>query len=737
MKVRYGTILLVSILSVCSQWSCKNNSIVGTSAPVTVTLSGTVVSSNSATPIEGATVILSYGSTKDSVTTGSNGSFQFTLDMTDTSGMNVTLTVYETGYIRYSNTFNVKSNQSFQVSLNINPLDYAILNGAVRDKASTWPLTGASVVVSLPGASSSSISYLSYFKSHVKSLSSFIIDSTTSGALGKFSLIIPFPDYLDTVSATMTVAKAGFVTQQIIRTFTKGTTDSVVVLLPQDTSQSVAHLVGQVTDSHSLLPITNVSVILTSTLMKDTIKTLSDGSYSFDFDLPGASSSVSGTLLFQLSGYDDTTLSFSVDAGKTLTENVALSAKATVVGGDSSTARGIARSISLVSVSSQEISIHGVGRNETSVLVWQVLDSLGFPVDINHRDTVTFVPTGPAVSGSDPAYVTPTSGITDGSGQISTTVNSGTVAGTIQLLAELTLQNGKRVQSSPVLITVDGGLPDQKHFELNSNLPHASNFAGYDWSEITQGFTVQAADTFANPVAPSTAIYFTTTSGEITAAGQTDAAGHANATLYSGSPLPYEPPVTLSAFLLRRFSVQVDTSYFGNGKGYAFVSAHTQGANGTIVADSDVICISGWGTVSIVDTNASDTIHANGAIEFLVYIRDENGNPLESATTVAATATVPTPPPTDLGTAWSPIVGGDLVSSSGGPITFGDALTRDQMQNGLPLTYGRTWFYVTFTPTLTQGSAPPVTNFFLQITVQGRNTGNALIAVSKTVVVVP
>jgi len=727
---QFGFLLVVSVAIIVSQWGCKNNNIVGTNAPVTVTLSGTVVSSNLATPVAGATVVLFYGSTRDSVVTGNDGAFQFTLDLPDSSGINVNLLVYVTGYNTYSNSFNVKANQTFQVSLSINSADYAVLNGTVRDSASAWPLPGASVVVSLPGASSSTMRYLSYFKSQVKSTSSFIIDSTTTGQLGSFILNIPFPDYLDSVSATMTIAKAGFITYQVVRTFRKGVAENIVVPLQQDKTQSVAHLVGQVVDNRSLLPITNVSVILTSSLMKDTIKTLSDGSYSFDFNLPGASSSVSGTLLFQLSSYNDTTVNFSVNAGQTLTENIELSAKPTVVGGDSNTARGIARSISLVSVTPQEISIHGVGRNETSLLQWQVLDSLGFPIDINHQVSVTFVPTGiPVTLGG--AYVTPTVGVTDGAGQISTTLNSGTSAGTIQLIAKLTLSNGTIVQSSPVQVTVDGGLPDQAHFELNSNAPHANNFAGYDWSEVTQGFTVQAGDKYGNPVAPKTAIYFNTSDGLgnpiggiITGAGQTDATGHANATLYSGKPLPRTPGLNPTYFgspsdpllplLDGAHGFPNDPTYLGGGTGYAYVKASSQGENGVMVADSGLICISASAgpilfndSVSISPVIIHDSI---GSAIVAVHISDRFGNPLEAGTTISATADY-TPPSDISGVTWK-------VAVDGLPTPLGDFLTRGS---------GRTEFFLVVTASaspanvLTTSPLP----FNVTVTVTGRNTGGA------------
>jgi len=709
MRVRYGTLLLIGIFIALSQWGCKNNNLVGTTTSQTATLSGTVVSKISGTPVEGVWVIIGYSGTSDSVKTGSDGAFSFVVQMSDTAGMNVTLTVHGTGYITYSQTFGIRGDQAFPISLSPDPSTYAIVNGLVQDSLSHWPLPGASVIVSLSGTSSSTTKYMSYAKSNLKTVSSFIITQATTDTTGSFVLYIPFPDYLQSVSATMSVSVSGFVPYQVIKTFRKGTTENDTIRVQQNVSQSIAHIVGQVTDSRSLMPVPNAKVILASSLEIDSVQTSSAGNYAFNLNLPGASSSASGTLLFRLSSYNDTTINFSVNAGQTVTENVALSAKPTVVGGDSNTARGVARSISLVSVSHQEISVHGVGRNETSVLVWQVLDSLGFPIDIGHSDTVSFVLSGvPATMGG--AYVTPTFGVTDGSGQVSTTVNSGTVSGTLQLITSLKLSNGAVVQSSPVLITVDGGLPDQAHFELNSNLPHAANFAGYDWSEVTQGYTIQAGDKYGNPVAQGTAIYFSTTSGIITAAGQTDATGHAGATLYSGKPLPYIDPAVLSSYS------GLAASSFGDGVGYAIVKAFTQGENGTTVADSGIICESASAGPILFDDSLSIApviIHNSiGSVVIPVHIADRFGNPLESGTTISADVSIAPLPPNVSFTY--------TVAAKGLPSPLGDFLVRGPGSTDFSLV-------VTGSAYGADLATYPV-NFTVTVTISGRNTGGAQVS---------
>ena len=352
MKVRYGTLLLISMTMILIQWGCKNNNnIVGTGVPVTAIISGTVTPSNSTIPINGAWVVLSYGNTKDSIETDNTGTFSFSISIasTDTSqGVDATLTSYASGYVTWTDNINVKANLTIPISLLINSKQYAIVNGSVQDSVSKYPIAGASVVISVSGSSSSMTKLLSHIKSPVKSVSSYTIDTTTTLLDGSFVLNIDLFT-LDILSATMTVTKAGFLPYQIVLTFKSNTTTAITVPLQQDKSQTVAHIVGEVTDKLSGLPVTSVLVTLTSTSKKDSVVTLNDGSYSFDLNLSATTSSASGTLLFHLNSYDDTTINFSVNAGQTQTYNMALSAKPTVVGGDSNTGRGIAQSFFLMS----------------------------------------------------------------------------------------------------------------------------------------------------------------------------------------------------------------------------------------------------------------------------------------------------------------------------------------------------------------------------------------------------
>ncbi len=717
MKAQFRRLSMLALLAAISLAGCKN-SVVSTEAPVSALVYGVVVGSNSLQPLIGVTVVISHDGSRDSVITGSDGTFQFIIDVPDTiRGVDVTLAFRKVGFLSKSVTATVKRDQAFSEGLDVDPAAYAIVTGVVRDSASAYPLGGASVIISLPSGSSIASELASKMKSHRYSVSSFIVDSTTSLMDGSFSMNVDLFD-LDSIAATMIISKPGFRTYQQSHVFTRGANSFGTIPLSIDNSKSFAHIAGRVTDRASGYNIRNAAVTLSTSLGVDTTYSQADGSYSFDLNLQGLSSA-SGSLFFRLNSYNDTTLQVSVAAGQTLNQNVALTPKPVFV--VDSTISGVAKSFKLVGVTKSEISIAGastgMSNDESSTITWQVLDSLGNPVDNTHRYKVTFS-ISETPNGLGGATIIPDTMSTDGSGKVYATIVSGTAAGVIQVLAELSLSNGSIVRATPVPITVDAGLPDQAHFELNSNPPHARNFAGYDWSEVTQGFTAQVGDVYSNPVAAGTALYFNTTSGIVTGAAQTDASGHGNTTLSSGLPLPFISPAKLASV------TGLDAAYFGTGDGYAFVKAWTMGANGVAIGDSDLICISARALYPSIELlSPSDTVHSGGSLLYHIRITDRFGNPLESGTKVSASVIVPPPPPSLAGNVWSVQAAGLGNAASGAGLTLGDNLVRNIYSYPSQRELGSTDFEVTVSATLTQGSAS-VTTFTLVIDIQGRNTDN-------------
>jgi hypothetical protein len=248
-----------------------------------------------------------------------------------------------------------------------------------------------------------------------------------------------------------------------------------------------------------------------------------------------------------------------------------------------------------------------------------VRDSLGYPIDIDHRDTVSFSLIGAPVAGG--AYVSPSTTLTNVSGRVATIINSGTVSGVLQIVASLHRESDNTtVQSTPVLITVNAGLPDIRFFSLGAFL---FNFPGYDWINRTDGINVQVGDKYSNPVKRNTAVYFNTTGGIIDASGFTDQAGHASVNVYSGAPQPSDPIL---------------------GPGFAYVTATTLGENGVTVSKSIPVLFSGVGEIStpIPSSFAVSAGGSSGDISF--NVQDENGNPLAAGTHISVTLQYVPPP---------------------------------------------------------------------------------------------
>ncbi len=373
---------------------------------------------------------------------------------------------------------------------------------------------------------------------------------------------------------------------------------------------TVAGIQGKVFDNTSKQPLIGSSVYSINSMQTDSVSTTSDGAYSFNIDL-GKRTSLDGTLQFRKNGYRSKTVAYSALPGNIVYNDVYLD-RDTTTGVHRDPGTGLARSIALISVSNTEISVYGVGGIESSILTWEVRDSLGFPIDIDHSDTVSFQISGAPVAGG--AYISPSLSITNASGRVATILNSGTVAGTVQFIASLRRDvDGTIIQSTPSLITVNGGLPDQVHFTV---APVQFNFAAWDWEGREDKITVQVGDIYSNPVHVGTAVYFHSTGGVIVASGFSDPTSHATVSLYSGNPRP------------------ADLVY---GPGYAWISASTLGQNSVSVKDSVLMLFSGVPIISNVNPNSFAVPKGGSSPPIHFTVADENGNPMSPGQVIVAT----------------------------------------------------------------------------------------------------
>ncbi len=557
-------------------------------------------------PVYNAVVYRTADSFVESTRTNNNGQFVFEVNLNDLDGINTTVLVKKHGYIDRSIALFLRADTLLDIGLNIDLSTSAIIMGVVRDSTTLFPLRNSNVLYAIPGFS----------------------ENVVTSVDGAFTLIVDLVDR-DSLPVTLTVSHTGFQTRQKVYTIYKGATANLGnVLLRVDQASSVGNVLGRVIDAQSRQPIINASVVMTSSLVTDSVLTTGDGAYSFSIDLQGLAS-LAGSLRITKNGYRSKTANFNVLAGSSSYNDVFLD-RDTTTGVPRDSGTGAAHSIALVSVSSREITVFGVGGLEASILIWEVRDSLGFPIDIDHRDTVTFEIVGVPLTGG--AYVSPNAVVTNVSGRVATTVNSGTVSGVLQFIAKMHRDtDGKDVISTPVVITVNAGLPDQTHFSIAAQ---QYNFAGYDWVGRTNFMTVQVGDKYSNPVKSGTAVYFNTTGGVIAASGFTDPTSHATVALYSGNPKPMFFPRDMLAF---------PASLFGDsGKGYGWIRAFTLGLNNVNVSDSILICFSGRPVITF-STDSIDVLRL-GSQDITVTISDQNGNPLAPGTSIETSIEFNPPP---------------------------------------------------------------------------------------------
>ena len=171
-------------------------------------------------------------------------------------------------------------------------------------------------------------------------------------------------------------------------------------------------------------------------------------------------------------------------------------------------------SIQFVSATPNSIGLKGTGLQETSTVVFKVVDSTGGP---RANVPVTFS-LNTTVGGMSIAPVSSTSGA---DGTVQTVVSSGTVHTTVRVTASIA-SPALSTQSS--ILTVTTGLPASRAFSLAVGAAtYASgkstfacpNIEAYGTDLIPVALTTQLADRYNNPAPDGTAVSFVTDGGHI------------------------------------------------------------------------------------------------------------------------------------------------------------------------------------------------------------------------------
>lgn len=182
--------------------------------------------------------------------------------------------------------------------------------------------------------------------------------------------------------------------------------------------------------------------------------------------------------------------------------------------------------IAFVSALPQNISLKGTGgpgRQESSTVIFKVLDKNGNPVS---GQLVNFALTT-SVGG---LTLNPASSTTGADGTVSTVVAAGTINTPVRVMATLA---GTSITSLSDQLVVSTGVPDQNSFSLSTQVFNVEGMS-HDGCEGPVGSTVRVslADHFNNPVPDGTAVSFTAEGGTIDASCLT---GLVSTTLTNGT----------------------------------------------------------------------------------------------------------------------------------------------------------------------------------------------------------
>jgi len=259
-----------------------------------------------------------------------------------------------------------------------------------------------------------------------------------------------------------------------------------------------------------------------------------------------------------------------------------------------------------IAVSRDFIYIRGVGEIDQAVIEAVIYDEYDNPV----RDSCAVVfrivdyPTGGSINPelipggalvSDTVYTM--------AGRASVAARSGDRSGSMVVEAVAYIPGGGSIDSRAPRITIGSGLP----FNVSVSREDC-NVRGWDIDGVSNSIMAIVTDTFENPVAPGTAVWFTALQGAITTSSVTDDSGFAFATWYSADPRGTTGIVTIIAETRDTSGVRADTVYFYNSG----------------PADSMAISIS----PAVVYADAT------GTAEIQVSIWDVNRNPVTDGTSV-------------------------------------------------------------------------------------------------------
>lgn len=388
---------------------------------------------------------------------------------------------------------------------------------------------------------------------------------TASGQLVTDSKTVTFtlsPPTLATITPFATTS-SGVLTQTLTAKTVQGSvtlTASVDGLSAEQTVQ-ISNLISAATITATANPaaitVGGTSVI-SATVLDNTGTALPDGT-TVNFSVNNTSLGTIVPLASVSGGAGVAQATFS--AGTTTAGTATITATSGSASGtvDIGVAGAAAGSIEFLSATPQIVVIKGAGGIETSLIEFQVNDSLGNPVV--GSQTVRLVLSGP--NGGE--YIGPTPGMTTldvgtVAGIASTTLHSGTIPGTATINATVV---GTTLTTSSGVIAIGGGVPSEGHFSLSTSV---LNLEGWAYDGITADITARISDRYGNyNVLEGTSVSFYSECGAIDRAVNLSAVGDGTVQFRTQRPAPQDVALTTLDTALKpiydtRLGVTIDDS---------------------------------------------------------------------------------------------------------------------------------------------------------------------------------
>ena len=151
----------------------------------------------------------------------------------------------------------------------------------------------------------------------------------------------------------------------------------------------------------------------------------------------------------------------------------------------------------------------GVGRKEAALLTFKVVDQSGTGLA---GVTVSFT----ATTTTGGLTVLPTQATTDSTGNVTTSVLSGTIPTPVRVQAQAT-RNGSTISGISDSLTISTGLPIQKAMSMSVD---KLNIEGLEYDGTPASITIRMADQYGNPVSDNTTVNFVSEGGAVGTSAQ-------------------------------------------------------------------------------------------------------------------------------------------------------------------------------------------------------------------------